>query len=432
MFYQLYDILLTILLILASPYVVFRSLFQEKFRQGLPQRLGLFQPPPFRRPIWVHAASVGEVFCSVPLLKKVKEEFPRSKIVLTTITSTGNEAARTHVPEADRVFLLPIDHPFIIGRAVEKIQPGILLIAETELWPNLLRSCGKRGIPVVLFNGRISQRSFRRYFRFRFFFKECMKYFSLFLMQTEEDRKRILEIGGEPQKTKTAGNLKFDQTFPSFTREAVTDLAKALGPHGTEKILIAGSTHSGEEEILVTLYKELKKMIPRLVLMLAPRHLERLDEVEEILRKETLPWVRKTALSSGAGPSHQGHPEVILLDTMGELMGLYSLGTLVFVGGSLVPIGGHNPLEPLFFKKCVLFGPHMAHFLEITTHLVGAGGAIQVSGKEALFSELKRLLLDEVARKEVGEKGHQFLLKHQGATRRMFEEIRPLLDKMRN
>jgi 3-deoxy-D-manno-octulosonic-acid transferase len=259
-----------------------------------------------------------------------------------------------------------------------------------------------------------------------------MKDISLFLMQTEEDRKRILEIGGEPQKTRTAGNLKFDQIFPSFTQEAVTDLAKALGPHGTEKILIAGSTHSGEEEVLVTLYKELKKMIPRLVLMLAPRHLERLDEVEEILRKEALPWVRKNALSPNAGRSDQEHPEVILLDTMGELMGFYSLGTLVFVGGSLVPIGGHNPLEPLFFKKCVLFGPHMFHFLEITRRLIEAGGAIQVSGKEALFTELKRLLFDEVARKEVGEKGHQFLQKHQGATGRMFEEIRPFLDKVRN
>jgi 3-deoxy-D-manno-octulosonic-acid transferase len=223
------------------------------------------------------------------------------------------------------------------------------------------------------------------------------------------------------------GNLKFDQPFPSFTREAMADIAKALDLGGAAKILIAGSTHSGEEEILVALYKELKKITPGLVLILAPRHLERLEEVEGILRKEALLWVRKTALSPSAGAPGQEHPEIILLDTMGELMGLYSLGTVVFVGGSLVPVGGHNPLEPLFFKKCVLFGPHMFHFLEITRRLIEAGGAIQVSGKEALFTELKRLLFDEVARKEVGEKGHQFLQKHQGATGRMFEEIRPLL-----
>jgi 3-deoxy-D-manno-octulosonic-acid transferase len=428
MIFLLYDILLTFLLILVSPYFLLRSLFQERFRKALPQRMGFFHSPSFKRPIWVHAASVGEVFCSIPLLKKIKKEFPHSKIVLTTVTSTGNEAAKTRAPEADRVLFLPVDHPFVIRRAIEKIQPSILLIAETELWPNLLRSCGKKGIPVVLFNGRISQRSFRRYFRFKFFFKDCLKNISLFLMQTEEDRKRIVEIGGESQKTRTAGNLKFDQTFPSFTQEATAKIAKTLGLHGTEKILIAGSTHSGEEEILVSLYRELKEMTPPLVLILAPRHLERLEEVEGILRKESVSWSRKTALSPGAGqPSDRERPGVILLDTMGELMGIYSLATLVFVGGSLVPIGGHNPLEPLFFKKCVLFGPHMFNFLEISNRLIEAGGAIRVSGKKDLTSQLKRLLFDEVAREEVGKRGHQFLQRHQGATERVFEEIRPFL-----
>jgi 3-deoxy-D-manno-octulosonic-acid transferase len=432
MFYHLYNILITLLLILASPYFLFRILFQEKFRRTLPQRLGCFESPTFQRAIWVHAASVGEVFCSIPLLKKIKEEFPLSKIVLTTITSTGNEAAKTRVPEADRIFFLPIDHPLIVGRAIEKIQPSILLIAETELWPNLLRACGKRGIPIVLFNGRISQRSFGRYFCFRFFFRECLRHISLFLMQTEEDGKRIFEIGGESQKIRTVGNLKFDQTFPPFTHEALSRIAKTLGLHGTEKILIAGSTHAGEEEILVSLYKELKEMFSPLILILAPRHLERLEEVEGILRRESLAWSRKTTLIPGAGRLDQKYPEVILLDTMGELMGIYSLGTLVFIGGSLVPVGGHNPLEPLFFKKCILFGPHMFNFLEISTRLVEDGGAIQVSGKEDLSLHLKRLLFDEVERKAVGEKGHQFLRKHQGATERMFEEIRPFLDKMRN
>jgi len=427
MTFQIYNILITFFLLFSAPYFLLRGLVQKRFRKSLPQRIGFFQSPSFKRPVWVHAASVGEVFCSIPLLKKIKKEFPHLKIILTTMTSTGNETAKTYLPEADRVFFLPIDHPLIIQRAIEKIQPRILLIAETELWPNLLRSCGKKGIPIVLFNGRISQKSFQRYLLFKFFFKECLKYISLFLMQTEEDRTRIIEIGGESQKTKAVGNLKFDQTFPSFAQEAMTEMAKSLGLHGGEKILIAGSTHSGEEEILVSLYKELKKMDPHLVLILAPRHLERLEEVERVLKKESTSWLRKTSLSLGAGRSDQEQPDVILLDTMGELMGIYSLGTLIFVGGSLVPVGGHNPLEPLFFKKCVLFGPYMFNFLEISRRLIEAGGAIQVSGKEDLFSQMKRLLFDEVARKEVGEKGYQFHQKHQGATERMFEEIRPFL-----
>lgn len=248
-------------------------------------------------------------------------------------------------------------------------------------------------------------------------------------MQTEEDRKRIIKIGGESQKTRAVGNLKFDQPFPFLTPETRNKIAKTLGLSGKENVLIAGSTHSGEEEILVPFFKELKKKDPNLLLILAPRHLQRLEEVERILKKEALSWLRKTSLPIGAGRSDQEHPEVILLDTMGELMGIYSLGTLVFVGGSLVPIGGHNPLEPLFFKKCVLFGPHMFNFLEISTRLIEDEGAIQVSGKEDLFSQLKRLLFDEVARKEVGEKGHQFLQKHQGATDRTFEEIRPFLSR---
>ena len=427
MIYHLYNVLLTLLLILVSPYLLVRSLIQKRFRKGLSQRMGFFQNLSFESPIWIHAASVGEVLCSIPLLKKIKNEFPRLKIVLTTMTSTGNETAKTRLPEADQVLFVPIDHPLIMRRTIKKIRPSLLLLAETELWPNLLRSCGRKGIPIVLFNGRISQKSFQRYLLLKFFFKECLRYVSLFLMQTEEDRIRIIEIGGESQKTRVVGNLKFDQTFSSFTQETMVEIAKILGLQGKENILIAGSTHSGEEEILVNLYKELKKMDPHLVLILAPRHLERLEEVERVLKKESLSWLRRTSLPLGAGRSDQEQPEVILLDTMGELMGIYSLGTVVFVGGSLVPVGGHNPLEPLFFKKCVLFGPYMFNFLEISSRLIEAGGAIQVSGKEDLFSQMKRLLFDEGARKGVGEKGYQFLQRHQGATQRLFEEIRPFI-----
>jgi 3-deoxy-D-manno-octulosonic-acid transferase len=394
--------------------------------------MGFFQSFSFKKSIWVHAASVGEVRCSIPLLKKIKKEFPHSKILLTTMTSTGNETAKTYLPEGDQVLFIPIDHPLVIRRAIEKIQPSLLLIAETELWPNLLRACGKKGIPIVLFNGRISQKSFRRYLFFKFFFKECLKYISRFLMQTEEDRTRIIEMGGESQKAKAVGNLKFDQTFPSFTTEAISEMAKSLGLRGNENILIAGSTHSGEEEILVSLYKDLKKIDPHLVLILAPRHLERLEEVEKILKKESLPWQRKTSFLLRGGGSDQEQSRIILLDTMGELIGLYSLGTLVFVGGSLVPVGGHNPLEPLLFRKCVLFGPHMFNFLEISNRLIETGGAIQVSGKEDLFSQTKHLLLDKGAQKEIGEKGYRFLQKHQGATERIFNEIRPFLTWKQN
>jgi len=435
MTHLLYNILFTFFLIFAAPYFVFRALIGGRFRRELIQRIGFLPTLSLKKPIWVHAASVGEVFCSIPLLKRIKEEFPQSEIVLTTMTRTGNQAAKTYIPEAKAVLFCPIDHPITLHRAIERIQPRFLLIAETELWPNLLRSCGKRGIPIVVFNGRISEKSFRGYLFFKFFFKECLKYVSLFLMQTEEDRNRIIEIGAASDKTRVVGNLKFDQTISSPTQKAVSEIAKVPGLKGRESILIAGSTHPGEEEILVSLFKDLKKINPSLILLLAPRHLERLEEVERVIKKESLSWTRRTSFPMSQGQSAEEPkepPEIILLDTMGELMSLYSLGTVIFVGGSLVPVGGHNPLEPLFFKKCVLFGPYMFHFSEISRSLIKAGGAIQVEGREDLFSHLKRLLSDEGARKEVGEKGYQFLQKHRGATERMFGEIRPFLTELRN
>src|SRR4030043_759305 len=226
MIYHLYNILLTFLLILSSPYFLLRTLIQKRFRNALSQRMGFFQSPSLKRPIWVHAASVGEVFCCIPLLKKIKNEFPHLKIVLTTMTSTGNETAKTYLPETDQVLFVPIDHPLIIRRTIEKIKPSLLLISETELWPNLLRFCGRKGIPVILFNGRISDKSFKRYLFLQFFFKECLRYLSLFLMQTEEDRTRMVEMGGESQHARAVGNLKFDQTFPSYTEQTLVEMSK--------------------------------------------------------------------------------------------------------------------------------------------------------------------------------------------------------------
>jgi 3-deoxy-D-manno-octulosonic-acid transferase len=429
MIYLLYNIIFTFFLIFAAPYFLLRALIDGRFRRELTQRMGFLPTLSLRKPIWVHAASVGEVFCSIPLLKRIKKEFPERPIVLTTMTRTGNERAKT-ISEADSVLFLPIDHPLIIEKTLRKIDPHLLLIAETELWPNLLRSCGKKGIPIVLFNGRISEKSFRRYLFFKFFFKDCLKYISLFLMQTEEDRMRIIEIGAVSNKTRVVGNLKFDQSISSLTQEAMAEMAKSLGLQGKKKIFIAGSTHPGEEEILLSLFKDLRKIDPHLVLILAPRHLERLEEVERILKQESISWMRRTSFPMGHDRSNEEPkelPEVILLDTMGELMSLYSLGTLIFVGGSLVPVGGHNPLEPLLFKKCVLFGPYMFHFSEISRSLIKAGGSIQVRGRDDLFSHLKHLLSDEGTCKEVGERGYQFLQKHRGATERMFEKIRPYL-----
>ena len=422
MIFHLYNILLTLLLVIVSPYFLLRGLFNKRFREELIQRLGFFPGLPFRRPIWVHAASVGEVFCAIPLLQRMKREFPSCHIVVTTITRTGHERAKT-VPEADRVLFFPIDHPWVIRNALRRIDPGLLTIAETEIWPNLLRSCGRRGRPVLLFNGRISEKSFRRYMALRFFFRECLKQITRFLMQTEGDRIRIVRMGAPSDRTRVTGNIKFDQSTPALKPEAVAEFAKLIGYREEEKIIVAGSTHPGEEEILLRCFKDLRKVEPHLLLILAPRHLHRIEEVERILQKESISWKRKTSI----GVTGEDRPEVILLDTMGELMSFYGMGALCFIGGSLVPVGGHNPIEPLIFRKCVLFGPHMFHFAEISRDLLEAGGAIQVSGPDDLALQLRRLLSEEGKRDEVGENGYQFLQRHRGAAERMFEEIKPFL-----
>ena len=426
----LYNVITSLFLLVAVPYLFARSLFDENRREELLQRLGCFPDLSEKKPVWIHAASVGEVLASRSLIKKIKTAFPHDLLLLTTMTRTGQETARKQIPEADVIVFFPLDHPFILRHVMKRVEPRLLLIAETELWPNLLHASGKRGVPIVLFNGRISDRSIRRYLRLKFFFRDYLASISLFLMQTEQDQARIIAIGAPPEKTRVMGNIKYDQAPPDFSGDVAVGMAKALGLRGDESVFIAGSTRPGEEEILLPLFKELREEIPHLLLLLAPRHLDRLEEVEKILRRETLRWVRRTSLTVLEDDSNrhsQNMSDIILLDTMGELVKLYSLAKLVFVGGSLVPLGGQNPLEPLFFKKCVLFGPHMSNFTEIARFLTEAQGAVQVKDPEDLRAQIKRLLHDDQARREIGERGYEVLQRHRGATERIFQEIQPYL-----
>lgn len=426
MIYFFYNILLTFFIIFTASYFLLKALFEGRIQRELTQRIGLLPDLSEKRPLWIHAASVGEVFCVIPIIKRIKHEFPDSCIVLTTMTRTGNESARKKVPEANHILFFPFDHPVIIRNALRRISPGLLLIVETEIWPNLLWYCGKMRIPVFLINGRISEISFRKYRFFKFFFRKCLENVSLFLMQTEMDRKRIIEIGADEEKVRVIGNMKFDQTPPS-SGGLEPEISDILGSGDEKYLIVAGSTHSGEEEIFADIFKDLSKLYPGLFLLLAPRHLERLEEVEKVLKGKSLLWTRRTSLSLNQDQRIKADDEVakiVLLDTMGELWQFYSMATLVFIGGSLVRVGGHNPLEPLFFKKCVIFGPHMFNFSEIAHSLVKSGAAIQVKDKDELLFQLKCLLSDEEQRREVGEKGYQFLKKYQGATERTFQEIR--------
>lgn len=362
-----------------------------------------------KRPhIWFHAASVGEVAIALSLLTAMKRVYPRHGFVVSTTTPQGRAIA-SRARGVDAAFLAPLDLPWIVRRAVKRIKPSLLLVVETELWPNLLRGAKRAGIPVILFNGRISQRSYRFYLPLRFFFRGVLANFDALCLKSSADRERMVSLGAAPGAIHVTGDIKFHQIVqPSLM--AGRRLRQELRLTKDHPVLIAGSTHEGEEALILQVFKELRVDLPRLVLLLAPRHLQRIPRVEKILRSQRVRWIKKTIIDEKHRPE-----EVILLDTVGELAALYGLGMAIFVGGSFCRVGGHNIMEVLAHGKGVIFGPHMENFTEIARLVVERGAGIQVRTPEELAKALRRLIVNPSLSKEMGEKGLALLQEQQGA-----------------
>ncbi|NIS60704.1 MAG: 3-deoxy-D-manno-octulosonic acid transferase, partial [Proteobacteria bacterium] len=376
----LYNTLFTFGLILSSPFFAYKIITTSHYRRGLSQRLGIsykgvYEEMADEKPLWIHAASVGEVLGSLPIIEGIRQTNPELPILLSTMTATGNDMAKKRASSVRAITFFPLDHPWVVKRTISLVNPRAFLMTETEIWPNFLMELGRRGIPAMLFNGRISTRSFQWYKRFRFFFNSPLASIAALCMQSSLDAQRIIEMGANPERVTVSGNVKFDQPPPVITQKEKETLLQALDLHEGQPILIAGSTHRGEEEFMLGVLQRLSPDYPDLVLILAPRYLERVGEVEVLLKREKIPWKRKSQFPAKGG--REG-AVVILLDTMGELSKLYSLGTLVFVGGSLVRVGGHNILEPLFFKKPVFFGPFMDHLREISDEVLRKGAGFQI------------------------------------------------------
>jgi 3-deoxy-D-manno-octulosonic-acid transferase len=427
--YFIYNILLSITSILLSPLILFALLREEKYRMGLSQKLG-FLPPHLllklsgSRPVWIHAVSVGEVTSTIPLIQEIKKRYPSQKIILSTVTVTGNYTATIRVREVDAVIYFPLDYPFIVKRVIRQIKPKLFIILETELWPNILRELKRNNIPSVVVSGRISNRSYHKYRWGRFFFTKVLDNIHLFCMQTEVDSKRIINIGADKDRVTTVGNLKFDQCVPTITTEEKENLYNMLSLKEGQTIFIAGSTHKGEENIVLEVFKNLKKTYEDLILILAPRHPERFDEVADLLSHQKLRSIKKTKIKVAQKSNHH---DIILLDTIGELSKLYSIGTIIFVGGSLVSTGGHNVLEPVAYKKAVIFGPHMDNFSEISRCLRESGGGFQVNNQEEFLSQTKMLLQNDVDRDKLGEKAFEVIAHNQGAINKSMEAIKRFL-----
>ncbi len=412
--YIIYNLFLIIATILLLPLILFKLITVPKYRGGITQKFGRLRKGVLRvirgtRPIWVHAVSVGEVMAAHPLIRELKKKYPGRALILSTVTVTGNYTARRRVPEADAVFFFPFDYPWVVRHVIRGINPQVVLVAETELWPNFFRELKKAGIPSAVINGRISLKSHRNYLRFRSFFRLVFENVDLFCMQSDADALRIKEIGAAPEKVIVTGNLKFDQKI------SMPQSLPALIPPG-KKVITAGSTHRGEEEVLLEIFTQLRTKYPGLLLILAPRHPERFDEVAGLISKAGYECQRRTELRGTI-------KDVLLLDTIGELRAFYSICDIAFVGGSLVKVGGHNLLEPAAMKKPVVFSRYMFNFKEISEALLSAGGGVMVRDKWDLFSQFEKLLSDKKLAARMGEQAFQVIEANSGAAKKTIDAI---------
>ena len=434
--YFLYSLLLGAALLLLSPYFLLKGLRRNKYLHSLRARLGAVpdgarapgsgQPAPRSSAgaapgaVWLHAVSVGEALAVAPLLQEFRRRFPGRRLLVSTTTRTGQEVAARRL-EADATFYFPLDFGFACRRTLAAVKPALVVIAETEIWPNFLRAARRAGARVAFVNGRISDRSFGRYRFWRFFIRRALANVDLFLMQSEEDARRIRELGAPPERVAVGGNLKFD--LPEPARPAFfADLEKAA--QGAP-IVVAGSTLASEEGMLLDALRLCSDVKGRkAVLLLAPRHPERFDEVARLLAARGLRFIRR---SQWGVNDHR--PDVVLLDTLGELAGAYAAATIAFVGGSLVPAGGHNPIEPALWGKPVVFGPSMENFRSVARALVEAKAAFQVSSSEELGILLAALLANPAACQRAGELARQVVERERGAAARSAVRLAALLQE---
>jgi 3-deoxy-D-manno-octulosonic-acid transferase len=412
-------------------YFILRSLSSGKYRRNLGPRLGLGLRDRVktinRRVIWVHALSVGEVLSAVSLLYSLREQFPEYELFFTTTSETGQQVARQRLALLNcRFYYLPLDLWWVVRRAVKNIGASLFVLIETDLWPNLFRCLAREGTPIVLVNGKVSDRSFPRYQLGQRFISEVFNHIDVLCMQSAEDGRRMRILGVEASKVKVTGNMKFDQPLTESVGSERKQLIKELGWIPPSVTWVAGSTHPGEEDIVLEVYTRLRKEFPNLSLILAPRSQQRFKEVFSLVKLRGWETARRSQL---VGQNSRGAQlDVLVLDTIGELSRFYSLGNFAFVGGSLVDFGGHNPLEAAQRGLPVVFGPHMENFKEIAAILTESGGGYQISTEAELYGKIKSWLDAPAKCREQGKRAQAAIQPHQGAVARNLDIIRRLLE----
>ena len=421
--YLLYSALLALALFLGSPYWLFEMLRHGKYRRGVaerfgsvPQRIASDKPS-----IWVHAVSVGEVLAVSELICRLQAEHPEYRIVISTTTDTGQALAAKRFG-AESVFYFPLDFRFCIKKYLAALNPKLIVIAETEFWPNLLRLAKDRKIPVAVVNARISDRSLPGYRRWRRLLRRVLQNIHLLLAQTPEDARRLTEIGAPADRVFVSGNLKFDVPPPAV-QPIVKQLRSVLDSSNAHPIMVCGSTVEGEEPILIEAFQQVLSHNSHAVMLLAPRHPERFEQVSDLLRKSGVPFWKRSLWNG-----QQLLGGVLLIDSIGELASLYSLADLAFVGGSLVPRGGHSILEPAQHGVPILVGAHTENFRDIV-ELFRSRNAVRIVNPEDLGKAISTLLANETERRALGQRGLETLQSQRGATQFTLEKLRPLLQK---
>ena len=418
MFWLIYNVLL----VLGSPVIVGLLLTKKRCQRGLLARLGQVPTVLQHLPgpvVWVHAVSLGEVTAVVPLLRMIKEEDPHQTIVVSTVTETGREMVLKRLNGIATHCYAPLDFWWAVNRYIRVLNPRLFLLVESEIWPNLLTCLEQHQVPVCLVNGRISSRSFSRYRLVRRLMKPIWSLLDMALMQTAQDAERIKELGANAKVVHVTGNMKFDQTFDCQKNfDSAQTIRTSLGISEAELVIVAGSTHPKEEEQLLDAYQTLSHSHMNVVLIMAPRHVERAPELEAVIARFGLSCVRRSQMSDKNILATQHHsPRVIVLDSRGELPYVFCLGFVGFVGGTLVPVGGHNLLEPAQWGRPVLFGTYVDHCRDIAHQLLEAGGGIQIHQPKDLVTHLLRLLEHPAEAEQMGRQALAVIQQNRGVVK---------------
>lgn len=425
MFHFVYNLLIWLITVTIFPIVLLQQ--KLKGKPILPFLFGFTKKElasvSGRKILWIQAASVGETMVAARLLQELKQVFPEDAVVFTCNTVTGRAAAERAIKKiADLIGYFPFDHPWLVKRFLGRLKPDYLLLIETELWPNVLTYSKRLGVKIAVVNGRLDK-SYRRLQKFSFY-KSVMKFIDFIGVQTETDWERFIQLGAVPSKVHVTGNLKFDFDYPAISENAKKEFLESLSITKNAPVLTAASTHHGEEELVVSALEIVKRELPDAFLILAPRHIERAGEIARMLSESNLKFIRRTEMAVEAKISAK--PDLLLLDTFGELGLVYAVASLAFVGGSLVPVGGHNLLEAAFQEKIVLYGPYLHNFRESKELLEKAGVGFSVNDPAELAERFIYFHKNPELRENLGKKAKQVVIANRGATAKTVELLKTI------